>query len=73
LAKTIKRAEMVWSGIRSQFYEMIWILKFSFKHLNEIDIFSFGLKEPKQYLDDISCINSFKAVFTFKMSISFNL
>jgi hypothetical protein len=60
--------EMKWYGaVRDlSFYEIRWILKFCFKHhlMNEIEIL-FGLHEIKQYLNYISHINSFKAVFTF--------
>jgi hypothetical protein len=46
------------------YYEMRWILKFSFKHhlMNENKIF-FSLAYSG--LNDISSINSLKAVFTF--------
>ncbi len=57
------------------FYEMRWILKFSFKHhlMNEINNFKICLNELKQYLNNISCIISVKAVFTYLAIISFNL
>jgi hypothetical protein len=49
------------------FYEMRWILKFSFKHhfMNKTDIFNFVLNEIEKCLNDISNI-SFKAVSIFK-------
>jgi hypothetical protein len=49
-----------------RFYDMRWILKFSFKHhlMNEIEIFKFDLNKLKQYVNDISLFISFKAGFT---------